>query len=541
MSVKPTKTIEVFFSYSHKDVELRDELEKHLSILKRQGVIESWHDRRIGAGREWKGDIDKHLNTADVILLLISADFLASDYCYDVEMERAMERHEAGEARVIPVILRPVDWKGAPFGKLQALPRDAKPVTEWPNHDKALLDVARGIRAAVKELVGPSAGPPSSIGTAPVGQKMAPDSPPLAKPRQSVNWKKWGSIAGVIGMLIALLVPDVTDFLSTWLTKTPTVTPTSSSTYTPVISTVTPTSTPFPSTATPTFTPVIPTPTSKPVAGATMVWEKDGSVIVYVPAGEFTMGSDERSEEQPVHTVYLDNFWIDKYEVTNEQFTRFVAATGYQTEAERLGRGWVWKSPKGEEVKGAHWRQPHGPDSSIQDKMDPPVVLVSWGDANVYCQWAGKRLPTEAEWEKAARGTDERKWPWGNTFDASRLNFCDRNCEFTWKDTEADDGHARTAPVGSFLAGGGPYGALDMAGNVWEWVADWYNAGCYKTPQPEPNPPGPNSGEYRVIRGGSWFIVQGLTRCAYRTGGWPQDSYNDIGFRCAKDPHSAGP
>jgi len=166
MSKNPPKPIEVFFSYAHEDEDLRDELEKHLSILKWQGVITGWHDRRIGAGREWEGEIDKHLNTAHIILLLISADFLASDYCYDVEMKRAMKRHEAGEARVIPVILRPVDWKGAPFVKLQALPRDAKAVTEWPNRDKALLDVVRGIRAAVKELAGLSADLSSSIGTA---------------------------------------------------------------------------------------------------------------------------------------------------------------------------------------------------------------------------------------------------------------------------------------------------------------------------------------------------------------------------------------
>ena len=168
MSVKPAKAIEVFFSYSHKDEELRNELKKHLSILKRQGVITGWHDRRIGAGKEWEGEIDAHLNTAYIILLLISSDFLASDYCYDVEMKRAMERHEAGEARVIPIILRSCDWRGAPFGKLQALPKDTKPVTSWTNQDEAFTDVARGIRAAVEDLAGLSVGPPSPTGTVPV-------------------------------------------------------------------------------------------------------------------------------------------------------------------------------------------------------------------------------------------------------------------------------------------------------------------------------------------------------------------------------------
>jgi hypothetical protein len=144
--------IEVFVSYSHKDEALREELGKHLSLLKRERVIDEWHDRRIGAGREWAGAIDEHLNSAAVVLLLVSSDFLASDCCYDIEMKRALERHDASDARVIPVILRSVEWQGAPFAKLQALPRDGKPVTSWSNKDEAFTDVARGIRKAVEEL-----------------------------------------------------------------------------------------------------------------------------------------------------------------------------------------------------------------------------------------------------------------------------------------------------------------------------------------------------------------------------------------------------
>jgi internalin A len=148
----PMSTIELFYSYSHKDEELRDELENHLALLKRRDVIRGWHDRRITAGKEWADQIDGRLKSADVILLLVSADFLASDYCYDVEMQRAMERHAAGEAVVIPVILREVDWHSALFGKLQALPKDGKPVTSWSNRDEAFTDIARGIRRAVEQL-----------------------------------------------------------------------------------------------------------------------------------------------------------------------------------------------------------------------------------------------------------------------------------------------------------------------------------------------------------------------------------------------------
>lgn len=142
----------VFFSYSHKDEDLRDELEVHLSGLKRQGVISTWHDRRITAGSELGSAIDGNLNSADVILLLVSPDFINSDYCYDKEMDRALERHSRGEARVIPVILRPCDWHELPFGKLLATPTDGKPVTKWTDRDEAFLDVVRSIKAALKEL-----------------------------------------------------------------------------------------------------------------------------------------------------------------------------------------------------------------------------------------------------------------------------------------------------------------------------------------------------------------------------------------------------
>jgi TIR domain-containing protein len=148
------KALEVFFAYSHRDQDLRDQLETHLSLLKRQGFISNWHDRKIIAGMEWDSEIDAHLNSAQIILLLISADFLASAYCYDIEVKRAMERHNAGEARVIPIILRPCDWHTAPFGKLQALPTDGKPVDSryWYSKDEAFYDVTQGIRKTVQDL-----------------------------------------------------------------------------------------------------------------------------------------------------------------------------------------------------------------------------------------------------------------------------------------------------------------------------------------------------------------------------------------------------
>lgn len=144
--------VKVFFSYAHQDEHLRDELAKHLKILERNGIIQGWHDRRITPGMEWKGQIDQELELAQIILLLISPDFLNSDYCWDIELRKAMERHEAKNAIVIPVILRQCPWKLGAFAKLQALPKDAKPVTSWPDRDEALANVADGILKVANQL-----------------------------------------------------------------------------------------------------------------------------------------------------------------------------------------------------------------------------------------------------------------------------------------------------------------------------------------------------------------------------------------------------
>ena len=142
----------VFISYSHHDRELREELEKHLSNLKRQNIITAWYDGDIRPGTEWEPQIIEHLTTDQIILLLISADFMASDFCYSVEMTQAIARHDANQARVLPIILRPTDWRGAPFAKLKLLPTDGKAVTRWPTHDDAFEDIVQGIRAAIADL-----------------------------------------------------------------------------------------------------------------------------------------------------------------------------------------------------------------------------------------------------------------------------------------------------------------------------------------------------------------------------------------------------
>ena len=258
--------------------------------------------------------------------------------------------------------------------------------------------------------------------------------------------------------------------------------------------------------------------------GSSMVSEKDGMRSMYVPEGEFIMGTEgSYYNDVLAHEVYLDAFWIDQTEVTVGMFVKFVDETGYITEAELRDESWIYKSRK------------KGDPVSVAIR-DDPVVNISWFEANQYCAWAGRRLPTEAEWEKAARGTDMRKYPWGDTFYGDRLNYCDRSCikERLFL-PEWDDGYSKTAPVGSFLSGASPYGALDMAGNVYEWVSDWYDMEYYDI-SPYRNPKGPDEGTDRVRRGGSYYGTKENARMWYRSYGSPRSGGDSTGFRCASSP-----
>ncbi|MBI5117118.1 SUMF1/EgtB/PvdO family nonheme iron enzyme [Candidatus Poribacteria bacterium] len=261
--------------------------------------------------------------------------------------------------------------------------------------------------------------------------------------------------------------------------------------------------------------------------------------MILIPAGKFLMGSpeDEGADvEHPQHTIYLDAFYIDKYEVTNAQFKEFVEAAHYVTQAERDGWGKVWTGKGWPKEKGANWKHPYGLESSIEDIMDHPVVQVSWNDANAYARWIGKRLPTEAEWEKAARGADGRKFPWGNAApDGSRCNFADKNTDFEWSYKGANDKYKYTAPVGAYEAGKSPYGVYDMAGNVWEWCSDWYDKDYY-IKSPTSNPAGPSYGTAHPTRGGAWSVNVDNLRAANRYYSAEADfRVNYLGFRLAHD------
>jgi sulfatase modifying factor 1 len=250
-------------------------------------------------------------------------------------------------------------------------------------------------------------------------------------------------------------------------------------------------------------------PNPEPTPVETKIRYRDGKVMVLVPEGSFLMGSrsddlDADDDERPQQLVYLATYWIDKTEVNNSQY-QLCYAQGVC-------------SPSNEKR------------SMFLDGQQP-VVGVTWEQAAVYCKWVGGRLPTEAEWEKAARGVDGRIFPWGDRFDSNRLNYCDRNCIADWRDFEGDDGYRYTAPVNAFVTGASPYGAQNMSGNVWEWTGDWYDPLAYQSSAIE-NPNGPDNGRQRVIRGGSWLYLGRNVRVTRRQKELPTYGYDNIGFRC---------
>lgn len=281
-----------------------------------------------------------------------------------------------------------------------------------------------------------------------------------------------------------------------------------------------------------------------------------GVDLVPVPGGVFTMGTDDprgyaADGEGPVHEVEIGPFRLARHAVTNDQFAVFTDATGYVTVAEQMGSSFVFGGllpddfppTRGvvgaewwREVLGASWRHPEGPHSSVRERGDHPVVHVAWLDAMAYCAWSGTRLPTEAEWERAARGGAEgQHFPWGDDLEPDgehRMNVFQG--VFPGGDSGAD-GWVGTCPVGSFAPNG--FGLHEMTGNVWEWCADWFHPGWYAR-SPRQAPTGPASGEAKVMRGGSYLCHESYCwryRVDARSANTPESSTGNLGFRVAAD------
>lgn len=285
---------------------------------------------------------------------------------------------------------------------------------------------------------------------------------------------------------------------------------------------------------------------------------KDIENMIYLPGGKFLMGTDSKEGfsqdgESPVHEVQVDSFYIDPIAVTNEQFSTFIEETGYVTEAEKFGWSFVFYlylsddvnkkevkmvqgAPWWVAVNYANWKHPEGSNSTIEERLDHPVVHVSWNDALQYCKWAKKRLPTEAEWEYAARGgLEQNRFPWGNELTPDGKHVCN-----IWQgnfptENLNEDGYATTAPAKSFSENN--YGLYNMSGNVWEWCRDWYSNKYYNTGENK-NPKGPRHGVEKVIRGGSYLCHHSYCnryRVAARSSNTPDSSAAHMGFRCVVD------
>lgn len=251
---------------------------------------------------------------------------------------------------------------------------------------------------------------------------------------------------------------------------------------------------------------------------------------VTIPAGKFILGSDKQKDasahdsETPQHTVDVAEFRIARIPVTVTQFAAFIQATNYRTTAEERGSALAWTGVEYESVQGANWSHPRGPESSVAHKQNHPVTCVSWHDAQAFCRWAGVLLPTEAQWEKAARGVDERIYPWGNTPPTKEI--CNFNLHM-----------GDTTPVGSYPPGASPFGVLDMAGNTWEWTSSLYQPYPYSAADGRETPTGDGR---RVLRGGSFNSLPASVRCAGRRVEPPDNRYVGFGFRVAAPPFTPG-
>jgi formylglycine-generating enzyme required for sulfatase activity len=527
------RPLRVFLCHSAKDKAAVREL---YQTLRSEAWIDPWLDEeKLLPGQDWHEEIEKAVEGTDVVIVLLSKQSVSQEGYVQRELKLALDVADEKPENTIFIIPLRLDDCPAPrrlrgWHYVDYFPASRKPwVIERLLSSLKVRAETLGIKVAEREkpkkeppvspqeekapevkvvsrkpftkLLEPSALSPKQ--TPPVGRVSNPTKPIAPK---KLAYGFWG-----IGLLALILVGIG---LNSLLKNPPVATATDSPTPKPP----TFTSVPFTKTPTPTKT-TIPTPTLG--IGSTMTGEK-GETLVYVPAGEFTMGSENgNDDEKPVHTVYLDAFWIDQTEVTNKQYQACVDAGTCEPPS-----------------SSSSYSHPSYYGNSEFDSY--PVLNVNWDKANRYCEvWAGGDLPTEAQWEKAASWDEDnqtkRVYPWGNGFDGMKVNFCDKNCAFDWADKNVDDRYAETAPVGSFPDGRSPYEVYDMAGNVWEWVNDYYQSDYYAAlGNSASNPVGPESGENRVLRGGSWNDFDNLVRSALRYWNDPTVTSYNFGFRCAR-------
>jgi formylglycine-generating enzyme required for sulfatase activity len=459
----------IFISYSHQESEYAHALAANL-----QGMgFETWIDERLDYGTQWPHELQKQLDTSSAFVLIMSPRSYASEWVQS-ELQRAKRKAKP----IFPLLLEGDEpWLSVESTQYYDVRGEKFPDAKFYE--------------AVRRVTSPPEG--QSISSAVDAGK--PVKPAGSSRRPGMKPAHMLAIIGAIALIIAVVVPTVWSNLARNSSPPPPATVDSNFTSTPSP----PSNASAPLDATATF--VI------PVSGETDVpteFIDSASVsMMFVPAGNFIAGSDQGyANEKPVHTVYLDDYYIDRYEVTNALYQACVDAGACQPP----------------DQTGSFTRDSYYGNSQFNNY---PVVFVDWENADAYCQWRGMGLPTEAQWEKAARGREGRTYPWGDNIDETYANY--------------NNAVGDTTEVGSYENGKSPYGVYDMAGNAWEWVADWYSE-TYYLDTPLTNPTGPTTGKYRVLRGGSWLDDETIVTTSNR--GWNQLEFFtniDFGFRCAMD------
>ena len=490
----------IFLSYSHKDKVFA---KKIATDLKKAGYKVWWDISAIEGGDRWAKEIQDGINGSDILALIVSPSSIISEW---VEKEFIFASRRG--MKIVPLLYAHCEL---PIWLLNLQYID---LIGDENYAQNFQQVIESFEKYGRREGDAKALPP---------KKNTPIS------GISSSWL----LLSIITILIVLLGAYFT-FLQPQVTPAiqPTNTKIALSTKTNIpISTATETNTSIPVTETKTGMPTLkptgvdeetpipsqtatrtPAPSETPTLDglAPVKTDASGAEMLLVEAGTFLMGSDaSAADEKPAHIVNLSDYYIDKYEVTNADYK--ICVDSLACSLPKTTTFYI---------------------SSIY--RNHPVVFVNWEKASEYCEWRDARLPTEAEWEKAARSSETLNYPWGNVFNGNALNFCDLECSYDWADKSYRDRYTMTAPIGTYPDGASAYGVFDMAGNVSEWVADWY-ADDYYPNSPTLDPLGPESGIYRVLRGGSWYDRKLNLRTFKRIQLRPNVSYNYTGFRCAGD------
>ena len=512
MPTTDNRPLKVFLCHAHAD---RDAVRGLYARLTQDGV-NAWLDKaKLLPGQDWELEIRKAVREADVVVVCLSKQFNQRGFRQKevrLALDTAMEMPE-GEIFIIPARLEECDnleslrrWHWVDLFEEDGYEMLMRALRTRANRIDVTLQAEQiwlsNVTAPYK-----SESPSSRKQDTPKANQSKPEKI-QAKKGLSTGKPNTAIVVALIGLFVTICVTLIS---SPFIGKMFSIAP-----ETTVVMSI-PTKTLVPSTNTPaplTDTPILPTntpipPTNIPVPqtftptpGIGSFIESDGVMMLYIPAGTFLMGAEKYEDEKPIHSVVLDAYYMDKFEVTNAAYKRCVdlGACNPPTKSKSSTHAAYYNNPEFDEY---------------------PVIYVDWNMAKTYCEWHGDRLPTEAEWEKAARGTDGRTFPWGESISCNKANY-NYKCV------------GDTTKVGSYLDGVSPYGLYDMAGNVWEWVNDWYDENYYQN-SPLENPLGPTIGQDHVFRGGSWYHFVDFERSAFRDINAPSYISGDvIGFRCAR-------